>query len=199
MREPGLQGDGKNEATVTSTLTLMPSVIANKQRAPVAILSPTKRTAVIECLNNNGLHKRRGYWWGTPEGKHISGVTVARHILCNHKSPTWFGTTDRTRPMVCTDADRSRKRRTSAKIVAAFGVITFRRGRVGAASKTARIARRCWPRAAPKRAPALPSRPIHSRRYVSCWLTSAVGPSTSDSWPRAMRPRVRIFDASLGA
>ena len=77
MREPGLQGDGKNEATVTSTLTLMPLVIANKQRAPVAVLSPTKRTAVIECFNNNGLHKRRGYWWGTPEGKHISGVTVA--------------------------------------------------------------------------------------------------------------------------
>ena len=77
MREPGLQGDGKNEATVTSSLTLTPLVIANKQRAPVAVLSPTKRTAVIECFNNNGLHKRRGYWWGTPEGKHISGVTVA--------------------------------------------------------------------------------------------------------------------------
>jgi hypothetical protein len=77
MREPGLQREGKNEATVTSTLTLMPLVIANKQRAPVAILSPTKRTAVIECFNNNGLHKRRGYWWGTPQGKHISGVTVA--------------------------------------------------------------------------------------------------------------------------
>jgi hypothetical protein len=75
MREPGLQGDGKNEATTTSTLTLM--VIANKQRAPVAVLSPTKRTAVIECFNSNGLHKRRGYWWGTPEGKHVSGVTVA--------------------------------------------------------------------------------------------------------------------------
>jgi hypothetical protein len=55
----------------------MPLVIANKRRAPVAVLSPTKRTAVIECFNNNGLHKRRGYWWGTPEGKHISGVTVA--------------------------------------------------------------------------------------------------------------------------
>ena len=42
MREPGLQGDGKNEATVTSTLALTPLVIANKQRAPVAVLSPTK-------------------------------------------------------------------------------------------------------------------------------------------------------------
>jgi hypothetical protein len=77
MREPGLQRHGNNEATVTSALTLMPLVIANKRRAPVAVLSPTKRTAVIECFNNDGLHKGRGYWWGTPEGKHISGVTVA--------------------------------------------------------------------------------------------------------------------------
>ena len=77
MREPGLQRHGNYEATVTSALTLTPLVIANKRRAPVAVLSPTKRTAVIECFNNNGLHKGRGYWWGTPEGKHISGVTVA--------------------------------------------------------------------------------------------------------------------------
>ena len=54
MREPELQGDGKNEATVTSNLTLTPLVVS------VAVLSPTKRTAVIECFNNNGLHKRRG-------------------------------------------------------------------------------------------------------------------------------------------
>ena len=137
MREPGLQGDGKNEATVTSTLTLMPLVIANKQRAPVAVLSPTKRTAVIECFNNNGLHKGRGYWWGTPEGKHISGVTVADlardgifSVIINLRHGS-ARLTERA-PMICTDADRSRKRSTSAKIVAAFGVITFRRGRVGA-------------------------------------------------------------------
>ena len=77
MREPGLQRHGNNEATVTSALTLTPLVIATKRRAPVAVLSPTKRTAVIECFNNSRLHKGRGYWWGTPEGKHISGVTVA--------------------------------------------------------------------------------------------------------------------------
>src|SRR4026208_471319 len=77
MREPRLQRHGDSEATVTFALTRTPSVLGNKRRAPVAVLSPTKRTAVIECFNNNGLHKRRGYWWGTPEGKHISGVTVA--------------------------------------------------------------------------------------------------------------------------
>ena len=43
MREPGLQGNGKNEATVTSNLTLMPLVIANKRRVSVAVLSPTTR------------------------------------------------------------------------------------------------------------------------------------------------------------
>ena len=77
MREPGLQRHGNNEATVTSALTRTPLDIANKRRAPVAVLSPTKRTAVIECFNNNGLHRHRGYWWGAPQGKHISGVTVA--------------------------------------------------------------------------------------------------------------------------
>jgi hypothetical protein len=76
MSDPRLQRHGDKEATVTSALTRTP-VIANKRRAPDAVLSPTKRTAVIECFNNNGLHKRRGYWWGTLEGKHISGVTVA--------------------------------------------------------------------------------------------------------------------------
>jgi hypothetical protein len=77
MRVPGVQRDGKNEATITSTLAPPPLVMANKSRAPVVVLSPTKRTAVIECFNNNGLHKRNGYWCGAPEGKHISGVTVA--------------------------------------------------------------------------------------------------------------------------
>jgi hypothetical protein len=77
MREPGVQRNGKSEATVAPNLALSPLLIANKRRPPVASLSPTKRAAVIECFSNNGLHKRSGYWCGTPEGKHISGVTVA--------------------------------------------------------------------------------------------------------------------------
>jgi len=77
MRELRLQREGETEVPITSTLTLPPLVMTNKPRAPVAVLSPTKRTAVIECFNNDGLHKRDGYWCGAPEGKHISGVTVA--------------------------------------------------------------------------------------------------------------------------
>ena len=77
MREPGVQRDRTNEATTISTVTLPPLAVARKPRPPIAALSPTKRAALIECLNNNGLHKRNGYWWGTLEGKHISGVTVA--------------------------------------------------------------------------------------------------------------------------
>jgi hypothetical protein len=77
MREPGVQRDRKNKATIISAVTLPPLVVARKPRAPIAALSPTKRIALIECLNNSGLHKRNGYWWGTLEGKHISGVTVA--------------------------------------------------------------------------------------------------------------------------
>lgn len=49
----------------------------NKLRAPITLLSLAKRTALIECFNNNGLRKLKGCWCGTLEGKHISGVTVA--------------------------------------------------------------------------------------------------------------------------
>ena len=56
---------------------MLPSLVIEKPCAAVADLSPAKRAAVIECFNNRGLHKCNGYWWGPPEGKHISGVTVA--------------------------------------------------------------------------------------------------------------------------
>ena len=77
MSEPKLQRDSETEVATTSALTLPPLGMANKPRAPATVLSSTKRTAVIECFNNNGLHKSRGHWCGGPEGKHISGVTVA--------------------------------------------------------------------------------------------------------------------------
>jgi hypothetical protein len=52
-------------------------VVTKERRAPIAILSVTKRTAVVECFHNNGLQKLNGYWGGTLGGRHISGVTVA--------------------------------------------------------------------------------------------------------------------------
>ncbi|MGB6859980.1 MAG: hypothetical protein WBE32_03540 [Pseudolabrys sp.] len=57
--------------------SMLPSLVIENPCAAVADLSPTKRAAVIECFNNRGLHKCNGYWCGPPEGKHISGVTVA--------------------------------------------------------------------------------------------------------------------------
>jgi hypothetical protein len=52
-------------------------VVITERPAPIAILSVTKRTAVIACFENSGLQKRNGYWGGTSEGRHISGITVA--------------------------------------------------------------------------------------------------------------------------
>jgi hypothetical protein len=57
--------------------TPSPKRTTNEPREPIVLLSLAKRTALIECLNNNGLYKRMGCWCGTPEGKHISGGTVA--------------------------------------------------------------------------------------------------------------------------
>jgi hypothetical protein len=95
----------------------------NKSYAPVIVLSPTKRTAVIECFSDKGLHKCNGYWCGGPEGTHISGVTVADlardgmfFVVINRP----LGAIDRTRRMVCTDTDRSCKRSTSARIAVRF-------------------------------------------------------------------------------
>ena len=54
-------------------LPLAPS----EPRALIAILSPAKRNALVACFNANGLHKKDGAWHGPPDGKPVSGVTVA--------------------------------------------------------------------------------------------------------------------------
>jgi hypothetical protein len=54
-------------------LRLTPS----EPRAMVAILSPAKRNALVACFNASGLHKKDGAWHGEPDGKPVSGVTVA--------------------------------------------------------------------------------------------------------------------------
>ena len=68
------QGDPNSAAPV---LLLTP----DDARAPIDLLSPTKRAALIACLNGGGsLHKRWGAWAApSPSAcdKPISGVTVA--------------------------------------------------------------------------------------------------------------------------
>src|SRR5215475_5723858 len=54
-------------------LLLAPS----EARAPIAILSPAKRNALVACFNAGGLHKKDGAWHGPPGGKPVSGMTTA--------------------------------------------------------------------------------------------------------------------------
>jgi hypothetical protein len=54
-------------------LLLAPS----EPRAPIAILSPAKRDALVACFNAGGLHKKDGAWHGSPGGKPVSGMTTA--------------------------------------------------------------------------------------------------------------------------
>jgi hypothetical protein len=61
------------EAETAPLLPLAPS----EPRALIAILSTAKRNALVACFNANGLHKKDGAWHGPPDGKPVSGVTVA--------------------------------------------------------------------------------------------------------------------------
>ena len=49
----------------------------SEPRALIAILSAAKRNALVTCFNASGLHKKDGAWHGAPDGKPVSGVTVA--------------------------------------------------------------------------------------------------------------------------
>src|SRR5215471_347159 len=45
--------------------------------APIAILSPAKRNALVACFNAGGLHKKDGAWHGPPGGKAVFGMSTA--------------------------------------------------------------------------------------------------------------------------
>jgi hypothetical protein len=51
--------------------------MVKESRAPISSLSPTGRTALIECSNNSGLYREKGVWLGSSGGDPISGNTVA--------------------------------------------------------------------------------------------------------------------------
>jgi hypothetical protein len=63
----------QNELISPASLLLASS----EPRAPIAILSPAKRNALIACFNAGGLHKKDGAWHGLPAGKPVSGMTTA--------------------------------------------------------------------------------------------------------------------------
>jgi hypothetical protein len=112
MEEHRLQREGKNEPAITS-IVMLPSLIIEKPCAAVADLSPAKRAAVIECFNNRGLYKCNGYWCGSRKAStfQVLLADLARDGVfnCNQKPPTRFSAIDRTRPIVCKDADRGSK------------------------------------------------------------------------------------------
>jgi hypothetical protein len=54
-----------------------PAVAGKKRAAPIALLSPAKRMALVECFNSDGLHKQKGCWRASSNGQRISGATVA--------------------------------------------------------------------------------------------------------------------------
>jgi hypothetical protein len=54
------------------------SVLAPGERdAPVADLSPSKRSALVACFNAGGLNKKDGAWHGAPGDRPVSGTTTA--------------------------------------------------------------------------------------------------------------------------
>src|SRR5262249_35064580 len=56
------------------------SLMPNEPKAPIAILTPAKRAALIACLTGGGtLYRQRGVWVPSVSSsdKRISGITVA--------------------------------------------------------------------------------------------------------------------------
>ena len=70
------------------------SVLAPGERhAPIAELSPSKKSALVACFNAGGLNKKDGAWHGALGGKPISGITTADlardgmlTVTTNHRS-----------------------------------------------------------------------------------------------------------------
>jgi hypothetical protein len=61
--------------------TISPSSVSvlapGERQAPIAELSPSKRSALVACFNAGGLNKKDGAWHGAQGGKPISGITTA--------------------------------------------------------------------------------------------------------------------------
>jgi hypothetical protein len=65
---------GRNEGA-TAPKRQVP--IRRDERDAMSQLSATSRGAIVECFNHGNLQKYKGSWYGSLEGKPISGNTVA--------------------------------------------------------------------------------------------------------------------------
>jgi hypothetical protein len=77
-----LQDHGGEPASRRELNPAIPSLLLSpdEPRAPIAVVSPAKRAALIACLNGGILRKQRGVWTApsaSARDKPISGVTVA--------------------------------------------------------------------------------------------------------------------------
>ena len=108
--------------------------------APIAILSPAKRNALVACFNAGGLHKkRRSLAWVTgwqASIRHDDRRSRARwNVDGDHKSSIWFSTTDGARELVCADVALSGnhcelRKRPFWKLLARAHAVIERNGRV---------------------------------------------------------------------
>src|ERR1700745_1348678 len=74
LQDTAVGSTSQNELSSPARLLLL---APSEPRAPIAILSPAKRNALVACFNAGGLHKTDGAWHGPQEGKPVSGMTTA--------------------------------------------------------------------------------------------------------------------------
>jgi hypothetical protein len=80
-----------------------------ERHAPVADLSPSKRSALVACFNAGGLNKKDGAWHGAPGDRPVSGTTTADLVrdgmlTVTTKHRNGSARLDRARELVRTDA-----------------------------------------------------------------------------------------------
>src|ERR1017187_7799124 len=69
---------GRKDETVIAAASPPPPLLAvDEPRARIDDLSPARRNALVACFKANELHKKDGAWHGSPDGKPVSGVTIA--------------------------------------------------------------------------------------------------------------------------
>ena len=69
--------DRKDETTIAAASMPPPLLAVDEPRARIEILSLAKRNALVACFKANELRKKDGAWHGSPDGKPVSGMTIA--------------------------------------------------------------------------------------------------------------------------